>query len=247
VSLDDGMQRLVDTLVDRIGAARIRLSTPVTGLRRGPAPGPWRVVLAGGANVEADAVVLATPAHHAARIVTGLDRELAAELAGIPYASSVVVTLAYRRRDLSHPLDGFGFVVPLVERRRLLACTFSSVKYAGRAPADHVLLRAFLGGVLQARFAELGDADLETAVRQELAELLGITAPPELVRIHRHAEAMPQYHVGHLARVGRIDDRLGRHPGLVVAGSAYRGIGIPDCIRGGETAAEAVITTLRQP
>jgi oxygen-dependent protoporphyrinogen oxidase len=192
-------------------------------------------------------VVLATPAHHTARIVAALDRELAADLAGISYASSAVVTLAYRRRDLPHPLDGFGFVVPLVEGRRLLACTFSSVKYAGRAPADRVLLRTFLGGVLQARFAELDDADLEAVVREELAALLGITAPPELVRIHRHAEAMPQYRVGHLVLMGRIEDRLGRHPGLVVAGSAYRGIGIPDCIRSGEAAAEAIVTTLHRP
>lgn len=246
MSLDGGMQCLVDTLVARIGTARVRLSMPVTGLLRDPGPGPWRLVLAGGANVEADAVVLATPAHHTARIVAALDRELAAGLSGISYASSAVVTLAYRRRDLSHPLDGFGFVVPLVEGRRLLACTFSSVKYAGRAPADYVLLRTFVGGVLQARFAELDDTELETAVREELVELLGITAPPELVRIHRHAEAMPQYRVGHLGRMERIDGRLGRHPGLAVAGSAYRGIGIPDCIRSGEAAAEAVLTALRQ-
>jgi len=251
VSLDDGMQRLVDAITARLPRNAARVGATVTTIAPGAAAGEWRVVLADGDVLEADAVVLATPAHVAAALTRDLDPLLASELAGIPYASSATVTLAYRRADVPHQLDGFGFVVPLVEGRRIIACTFSSVKYPGRAPADAVLLRSFAGGALQASMSTLDDSNLEAAVRSELAALLGISAPPILVRVHRHPDAMPQYHVGHLARVARIEERLARHhPGLAVAGNAYRGVGIPDCVRSGEAAAEtalAVITPVPQP
>lgn len=244
VSLDDGMQRLVDTIAARLPRSAARLGTAVATIAPGATAGEWRVVLAGGDVIEADAVVLATPAHVAAQLVRDLDPLLANDLASIPYASSATVTLAYRRADVPHQLDGFGFVVPLVERRRIIACTFSSVKYPGRAPADTVLLRSFAGGALQASMSELDDGALEAAVRSELAALLGVSAQPILVRIHRHPNAMPQYHLGHLERVSSIEQRLARHPGLTVAGNAYRGVGIPDCVRSGEGAAEAVLAAL---
>jgi oxygen-dependent protoporphyrinogen oxidase len=245
VSLDDGMQRLVDTIAARLPRNAAHLGAAVATVAVGAAAGEWRVVLANGEVLEADAVVLATPAHVTAQLLRDLDPVLANELAGIPYASSATVTLAYRRVDIPHQLDGFGFVVPLVERRRIIACTFSSVKYPGRAPADAVLLRTFAGGALQASMNALDDAALEAAVRSELGALLGISAPPLLVRVHRHPEAMPQYHVGHLARVASIEQRLARHhPGLIVAGNAYRGVGIPDCVRSGEGAAETALALL---
>ena len=172
-----------------------------------------------------------------------MDSSLATELAAIPYASSAIVTVAYRREAIPDPLDGFGFVVPHVERRALLAATFSSIKYAGRAPFDFVLVRAFVGGALRPELVDLDDAALLAAVRGELAILLGIRADPELTRIARWPASMPQYQVGHLDRIARIAERTASLRGLRLAGSAYAGVGIPDCIRGGEEAAESLFST----
>jgi oxygen-dependent protoporphyrinogen oxidase len=245
VSLDDGMQGLVEILAARLPPGTVRVGTAVSAVLPGTSrAGTWHLCLPDGASVEVDAAILATPAHHTARLVADLDQRLAEQLSEITYASSATVTLAYRRVDVPHPLDAFGFVVPFIEARSIIACTFSSVKYPGRAPEDHVLLRSFVGGTLQASCADLDDASMEAAVRRELAELLGIPVPPELVRIHRHPQAMPQYCVGHIERVGAINAQLSRHRGLALAGSAYGGVGIPDCIHGGEAAAEAIIAAL---
>jgi protoporphyrinogen/coproporphyrinogen III oxidase len=242
VSVDDGMQTLVDTLAQRLPEGVLRCGAPVTALARDG--GGWRLRLGDGATAEADAVVLATPAHRSAALLEGVDTGLAQELNGIPYASSATVSLAYSQSAFSRPLDGFGFVVPLVESRSIVACTYSSMKYPGRAPEGFVLLRAFVGGALQSeRFAD-DDATMETRVRQELADLLGVTAAPVLTRIHRHHEAMPQYRVGHLDRMARIDARVGAVGSLALAGNAYRGVGIPDCIRTGELAAETILGQL---
>lgn len=237
VSVDDGMLSLVDALARRLPEGVVRLGRTVVGLRREQA---WTLELAGGDSVDADAVVFASPAHQTARCCAELDPGLAAELRGIPYASSATVSLAYRSAQIPRPLDGFGFVVPLVEARSIVACTYSSVKYPGRAPDGYVLLRAFVGGAVQQALFDQDDAAMAASVRGELRELLGITSEPVLTRIHRHPNAMPQYHVGHLDRMRRIETALSRHPGLAVAGNAYRGVGIPDCIHSGELAAEAV-------
>jgi len=241
VSADTGMQSLVDALAQRLPEGVVRLGRAVTGLTASPAPKQeWTLTLADGSRLAADAVVLATPAHQSVRFVAHLNARLAEELGGIPYASSATVSLGYRNEQLPRSLAGFGFVVPLVEGRSIVACTYSSMKYPGRAPDGHVLLRAFVGGALQPQLFEQDDATMAASVRRELSELLGITSAPLLTRIHRHAHAMPQYRVGHLDRVQRIDSALAQHPGLAVAGNAYRGVGIPDCIHSGELAAEAV-------
>jgi oxygen-dependent protoporphyrinogen oxidase len=159
-------------------------------------------------------------------------------LASIAYASSATISLAYRNRDFPQMPDSFGFVVPAIESRKIMACTFSSLKYPGRAPEGYVLLRAFAGGSLQPDFLHDNDATLERTVRAEIASLLGVSAEPLLVRIQRHPNAMPQYHVGHQARIQRIESALGKHATLALAGSAYHGVGIADCVRTGEQAAE---------
>ena len=171
-------------------------------------------------------------------MIEELDPELAERLKAIPYTSAATVNLAYRRDDVPHPLDGFGFVVPAVEKRALLGCTFSSVKFPGRAPEGHALLRAFLG---ESTLASRSDAAVEAAVRADLRDLLRIAAPPLFSVIRRHERAMPQYAVGHLDRVAEIEAAVARYPGLALAGSAFRGIGIPDCIHSGEQAAERLI------
>ena len=152
------------------------------------------------------------------------------------------MNLAYRRDLIPHPLDGFGFVVPRVENRPILAATFSSVKYAGRAPAGHILLRAFVGGALQPELFERDDPALLDLVRRELRGLLGVQAAPLFTRIARYPHSMPQYRVGHLRRVAEIEAGVARHPGLALAGNAYRGVGLADGVRSGEAAAQAVLS-----
>ncbi|OLD78183.1 MAG: protoporphyrinogen oxidase [Candidatus Rokubacteria bacterium 13_1_20CM_4_70_14] len=239
VTLKEGMEDLVAALATRLQPGTVLLKQRVAGVeRRGDR---WRVATAEGADLDADRVIVATESHAAARMLRYVDPTLATLLAEIPYASSATVTLGYRRADVPHPLDGFGFVVPRTEKRALLACTFSSVKYAGRAPEGDVLLRAFVGGALNEAVLELDDAPLVMRARAELREALGITAAPALARVFRWPKAMPQYHVGHLARVETIERRAGALPGLDLAGGAYRGVGIADCVRSGEAAAERAL------
>jgi oxygen-dependent protoporphyrinogen oxidase len=171
----------------------------------------------------------------------GVDAGLAEDLASIETASSAVISLAYRREQIGHPLDGFGFVVPIIENRQTLAGSFSSVKYAGRAPDGYELIRIFVGGACQGDVAELADEPLKELAHRELVELLGVTGDPHLAQITRWKDAMPQYHVGHADLVSRIEARADALGNFALAGNAYRGIGVPQCIRSGEQAAERVL------
>lgn len=233
VSLRDGMQTLVDRLVSSL--EHTALSTwPPTTVRA--TSGGYAVH--GGEILEADGVVIAAPAYAASSLVEELDPELAHELARIPYADSAIVALGYRRADVHHSLDGYGYVVPAVEGSDVLACTWSSSKWEGRAPEEHALLRVYLR-----RIPRGADARLVAVARAELRQL-GIEAEPVVTRIHRWPRGMPQYVLGHPERLERIDAAMSDHPGLALAGAAYRGVGIPDCIDSGERAAESVIRAL---
>jgi oxygen-dependent protoporphyrinogen oxidase len=239
VSLADGMAELIDALAARLPAGAVRLNERVTAVeRRGER---WRLEAGSLEPLEADRVVLATESHAAGRLLRYVDPSLAAMLQGIAYASSATVSLGYHRDEVPHPLDGFGFVVPRAEGRDLLACTFSSVKYPGRAPTGFVLLRCFLGGALNATALSDGDDELARRARRELKAALGVEAEPVLTRVARHPAAMPQYRVGHLLTVEAIKARLEALPGLGLAGAGYRGVGIADCVRSGEAAAERAL------
>ncbi len=238
VSVDDGMQALTDTLAARLPEGAIRTRAAVEGMSFNR---QWHLRTTDGESVVADGLILATPTYASAQLLEASSRSLAEELRGISYASSATVNLAYRADQIPRPLGGFGFVVPLVEARSIVACTYSSVKYAGRAPEGHVLLRSFVGGAMQQQMFEQDDASMVASVRAEMQALLGIKSEPILSRVHRHARAMPQYHVGHLDRVQRIDSLVGGLPNLALAGSAYRGVGVPDCVHSGELAAEHLI------
>src|SRR5262249_18161989 len=172
-------------------------------IRNGPVS-PWLVELLDGPPLEADAVILATEAHAAARLLDAQDPSLALQLRAIPYASSVIVNVAFRRDQIKHPLDGFGAVVPAIEGRSTLAVSFLSVKVPNRAPAGPVLLRVFLGSATQPEFCELDDPALGTIVRHELRDLIGASGEPLFLRIDRHPRSMPQYVLGHLDRVATI-------------------------------------------
>jgi oxygen-dependent protoporphyrinogen oxidase len=240
LSFERGMQTLVDQLSNKLSEVRIDLKTRVESLELDKSLNEWQVRLGDGRVIDADAVCIAVPASVAANLLRESNAELAAELAAIPYASSATINLAYKRDDIPHPLNGFGFVVPFIEKRSLIACTFSSVKFAGRAPKGHVLLRAFVGGALQPEMFELSEEDLLSRLYSDLRDLLGIERAPLFAEVSKWERAMPQYHVGHLERVARIGARVASLPGLVLAGNAYSGPGVPDCIRSGETAAELI-------
>jgi oxygen-dependent protoporphyrinogen oxidase len=243
VSFRHGMQTLVDRLAAHLPLDAVRLNTRVHGLARIPETSRWRVQLPDQPDLDADAICLALPAPLASSLLTPIDAELAAELQ-IPYASSAIINLAFRRQDIAHALDGMGFVVPAVENRSLIACSFSSVKFAGRAPDDQVLLRAFAGGAMQPTQYERSDAEIQDAVCRDLQDLLGVTGDPLYVHISRWPQSMAQYHLGHVHRVARIESRVSRLPGLALAGNGYHGIGIPDCIRSGNSAAQALLEHL---
>ena len=245
VSFRHGMQTLVDTLVAHLPAGTVRRHTPVRRLQRLAETQRWLVHLDQQPALEADAVCVSLPAPQAGQLVCAVDDTLATALQAIPYASSAIVNLVCTRAQVSHPLDGMGFVVPAIEQRALLACSFSSVKFAGRAPQDQVLLRAFVGGALQQEQLARSDAEIQQAVVHDLRQLLGLTGEPLALSVTRHLEAMPQYHVGHLDRVAQITSRMAHCPGLVLAGNAYHGVGIPDCIHSAERAAQTLLEYLR--
>jgi oxygen-dependent protoporphyrinogen oxidase len=245
-SFDRGMQVLVDRLAAKLATNGIALRTRVTAVDLDRTSMHWQVRAEQGPAITVDAVCLAVPAYAAASLLVETDVLLAAGLKQIPYESTATVNLAYRRADIAHPLDGFGFVVPFIEKRSLMACTFSSVKFAGRAPQDLVLLRAFVGGALQAELVELDEAEILARVRGDFQDLLGIVNAPLFSTICRWPQSMPQYEIGHVARVNKIAERVAKLPGLALAGNAYSGVGIPDCIRSGETAADSLFAALHK-
>jgi oxygen-dependent protoporphyrinogen oxidase len=244
LSFDEGMNVLVDAIVARLGDVNIRLNTKAESLDFDSVSRRWKIGTSAGEWIDADAVCLALPAYTSANLLREVDAELAAELDAIPYASTATINLAYRRADIPHALDGFGFVVPVIERRATLACTFSSVKFAGRAPLGHALIRAFVGGALQPEMYALDEDTMVAAMSKDLRELLGIEKPPLFAHVEKWPRSMAQYHLGHVERVERIRRRVSSLPGLKLAGNAYDGAGIPDCVRSGESAADEILATL---
>lgn len=244
VTLRNGLEDLVSTLADRIGRQHIRANQPVTTINSGDRDVRWSIGLEDGARIQADGVIIAGPSRSAAAILERLDPEVAAMLSAIRYTSSAVVHCVFRREDVPHKLDAFGFVVPILERRRILAASFSSVKFEGRAPEGFVLIRVFLGGALQPEMMQRDDADMVAAVRADLGDLLGIRRSPRWSMVHRWPNAMPEYAVGHLDHVTAINQKLAQLPGIEVAGNGFGGVGIPDCIHEGWQAADRLLAEL---
>jgi len=253
VTLRAGLQSLVDRLQKDLGSVDVRVGTPVASVTNGTvgvgaaastsdrssgATSPRHfVTLESGETLPADAVVLAMPARSSAPLLKDLDGSLSERLGSIPYGTSITVSMAFRQADMKRPLDGFGLVVPRMEGRRMIACSVSSTKFAGRAPDGHVLLRCFLGGPA---CEGVPKEKLEQDIRTELGEIFGIKAEPLLVRTHVWRRAMAQYRVGHLDLVAAAESDLARHPGIVIAGNGLKGVGIPDCVHSGENAAKTV-------
>ncbi|REJ87147.1 MAG: protoporphyrinogen oxidase [Planctomycetota bacterium] len=243
-SLAEGMSQLPGALAERIrSTGEIRLGHAVTTVEpaervsdRSPSKS-FRIRLADDSQVAADAVILAVPAYRAADLIDAWEGQLAEALREIEYASSAIVVTGHRLADIGHPLDAAGLVVPYIEGRSLLAVSFLSRKFAGRAPEGCVVLRTFVGGAMHPEVLERSDDELTSLVLSELGEILGVTGRPDVSTVVRYHRAMPQYHVGHQARVAAIDRIASRHPRLALAGNAYHGVGLPDCIHSGQSAA----------
>jgi protoporphyrinogen/coproporphyrinogen III oxidase len=239
----DGLSSMVEAIAARLPPGSVRLDCPVERIIREP-DGTWSIRLAasaaGPSDVQCDGLIVTVAADCAARLIEPIDRQLAADLGRIVYAGTTIVSLAYRRDAISHVLDGFGFVVPAVEKRRILAGSFASVKFAGRAPDGMVLVRVFVGGACQSEIAELPDDELRKIATDELRVLLGTRAGPVLCDIARWPRSMPQYQLGHGKLVADIELAAAKWPHIALAGNAYHGVGIPHCIHSGQQAAERI-------
>jgi len=247
----NGLSDLVDRVTQQLPAGSIHLDTSVTRVTGNEHDG-WVLDLAAGNQmgqdqVTCDGVIVATPVHVAARLLATVDEPLSSQLGQVQAASSAVVISGYRREAISHPLDGFGFVVPAREQRSILAASFSSVKFAGRAPEGHVLVRTFVGGARQPEILLKDDDEIQSLVHHELADLIGVREGPRVNEVVRWNNAMPQYHLQHLDRVTEIERSCARYSGLEIAGNGLRGVGIPQCIRSGESAAGRLIDSWHQP
>jgi len=239
-ALRGGMQQMVDAIIARLIPESIKTGTIVNAIQK-TATG-WRVT-AGSGSEEFDAVIMASPAWAAGSLLRGVDAQLGDELSAIPYSSSITINLVYDEAKLGSLPEGFGFLVPASERRSMLACTFVHRKFLGRTPPGKAIFRCFLGGMNNESLLGETDEKLVATVRRELTEILGAkvigrNAEPEHIQVTRWRRAMAQYAVGHKDRMARINSRLASLPGLRLAGNAYDGIGVPDCIRLGRKAAK---------
>lgn len=241
-SLRGGIEQLTRCLATKLSAAGVELLTScaVQKLAR-QTDGNWQLHLSNGEVRASHGLILTVPAGAATRLLTDTAPRLSALLSEIEYAGSAIIVAAYPRAEIQHPLQASGFVVPAAEQRRILACSFSSEKFAERVPPETVLLRTFVGGALQKNLLERNDQDLAALAHQELTPILGLQRHPLWSEVARWDRAMPQYHVGHIERIQAIDQCTQELPGLAVAGAAYRGVGIPACIRDAYRAVEKIV------
>jgi oxygen-dependent protoporphyrinogen oxidase len=242
-SLPGGLSEMIRALVRVIGDANVRTGTKVTSLT---GPGPFTVRTAGAETYHARAVVIATPAYVTADLFEECDADIARRCRDIPYASAVTVALAFRRGAVAHPLNGSGFVVPRAEKTGILAASWLSSKWPGRAPEGYALMRTFLGGARDPWAIDESDVECVERSMDALRPVLGISGEPVFTRVYRWDRANAQHEVGHLARIAAIDAALARHPGLFVTGSGFRGVGIPDCVADGRKTAAQVDDLLKK-
>ncbi len=246
VSLRGGMGELIDALVAQTPDLDLRLGTAVTTVTRAAGAPGYQVELSSGETLDAATLIITTPAFVTAQLLEKVAPEVAAAHAAIPYASSALVTLAYHKADLAAVPQGYGYVIPSVSGSDILACTFSSNKWTDRAPEEMLLLRVYIGRFGHRDVTQCSDDELVALAQAEVAETHAITAQPAVQRIYRWPLSMPQYNLGHPELLGRIAVHLPQHPGLLLAGAAYHGVGIPDCIREGEEAAASAARYMTQ-
>lgn len=242
MTIKNGLGDIVDTLLGKIEDTKIIKATTVDNLTKDT--DGYTLKLSNDETLKADAVVISTPAYATSAIVKSMDGSLSEKLDTIPYVSTATVSIGFKRADIAHPMDGFGFVIPKSEGRKIMATSWVSKKWAGRAPEDCVLIRCFVGGAFDQDLVELNDEEMKAMVLSELKSIMGIDAEPVICKIFRWRRAMPQYTVGHEGRVAEIAELTDKHEGLYITGSAFRGIGISDNVREAEAVAERVLERL---
>lgn len=246
MTLRDGLSELIETLSASLSKSpdnKIRTGVKVASVAKKEKG--YTVSIEGGEEIEAASVIVAAPAWVAASVLKSLDPGLEKELLSIPYVSTATISLGYRKSDIKHPMDGFGFVVPKTEGRRIMAASWVSRKFDHRAPVGSVLIRCFVGGSKNAELVSVDDKEMVRMVRQELKEIMGIEAEPVVARVFKWNASMPQYTVGHEERIASIEARVARYPSLFITGSAYHGIGISDSVRNGEIVAKKALHAIK--
>ena len=239
-SFREGIQYLSDALTVSLGGI-VRPGVTVTSVEKNE-EAPYRVRCGDGSEYEADLVIMASPAFAAAKMLADLDSAIAGTLQQIPYASMTVICFGYDRDQITRSLDGFGYLIPKKEGLSTLGTLWDSSMFEERAPEGKVLLRSMMGGACFPEYVKLSDDEIITRVRKDLALTMAIDSQPEFVRIFRHPQAIPQYTVGHGKRLQALDEQLKTHPGLILTGNSYRGIGLNDCVAAAERAADEALT-----
>jgi oxygen-dependent protoporphyrinogen oxidase len=240
MTLKNGLGEMVDAVIEKSPDVSFRANAKVREVTKGTSSS-WKVVLENGETIDADAVMFATPAKLSADFLEPIAPKVAKLLNQIKYVSTATVTLAYKKEGFSHPLNGFGFVVPRTEGRKILACTWTSSKFPHRTPDGYVMLRCFVGGALKENLAEQEKEAIATMVKKELADLMDIHQEPEICKVFHNKKSNVQYLVGHANLIESVQQELQAYDGLFLTGSAYTGIGIPDCIQNGTRTAQAAI------
>ncbi len=242
-SFREGIQYLTDALTTSLGGI-VRSGNDVALVRRGGSAS-WKVTCSDGSEYDADLVISAAPAYTTSAMLRECDDALSSILGRIPYAGMTVVCLGYERERITHPLDGFGYLIPRKEGRSILGTLWDSSMFENRAPDGKVLLRSMVGGACSPEYIRLSDDEVAGRVRDDLRTIMGIHAAPSFMRVFRHPRAIPQYTVGHGERLKALEERLAHHPGLILTGNSYRGIGLNDCVAAAQRASDQVLEQVR--
>ena len=243
LTLKEGLAELVEAIVGKLDKGSVITGKSVEKIEKDGSHS-YIVHVEGQEPVKADSVILTTPAYVSAKLIKDIDKDMAADLAKISYVSTATVSLAFKKSDIKEPLKGFGFVVPRLEGRKIMAATYSSQKFPYRAPEDSVLIRCFVGGAKNEELVDLEEEEMIKMVREELAAILGIEAAPILAKGFKWKKAMSQRNVGHSKIVKSLDHRQNGHQGLFLTGSAYKGVGLSDSVHNGELAAQEAVKLL---
>ena len=243
-SFRGGIQTLTDILAEKLGSDVIRSGQKVIKVRKGGSA-PYHVITESG-ELDADAVILATPAYASSEMVSELDTYMNHALAAIPYSSMTVVCFGYERRKVEHDLKGFGYLVPKEEKMNCLGTLWDSSIFQNRAPVGQVMLRSMLGGASFPQYIKLTDTEVISRVESDIKTIMGIKASPTFIKVFRHEKAIPQYVSGHGNMVTMLEDKQREHAGLFLTGNSYRGIGLNDCVAAADKSASAAVNYLRR-
>ncbi len=243
LSFHKGMETLIRSITSVLPKETLHLNSRVKIEGRDPL-GNWVLSDQDGRRQVFDAICLSISARQAAAFIRNTDPAFADKLEGLYFESVATLNLAYKKTQISHALNSFGFVVPAVEKKSLMACTFVSQKYRNRSPEDYALLRAFIGGAFGREFFEMSDKDLKKSVTHDLGKLLGIVGEPRFHTITRYSKTLPQYAVNHKQWVSQIEESAKTHPGLFLTGASYRGTGITNCVKDAELEADKIYERL---